>query len=365
MRSLRSEILVALALTSCVQEFAITPTGPVNVHPGEVTECGFTPIEGTPMSRYDCNPVFSTTDEPWADSIISVGFRAEMVLGHPIYQMWYTGAPEGADYGDYGLGHAISTDGTTWETFEANPVFEENGGWASDRMDGVKVVWDSVGQRYVMIFQGFTVGGIWGVGILTSPDGISWSEHPNSPVLDLSTPIGGVQYCWPLALTTPTSGGFAGYLAGGGSLSGTCEIYAMRGQTLETLVVQGGPALRAGPEVYDKQGVTSAAVVELEGVHYMFYTGFRRWTDLGDGLRAATNSTLNLATSTDGQTWTKSPDNPIPVHAFESGLVTGVAAQVVNDRIHLWITDRYEDLDAAAVGYFLYEPAGSGDTAEP
>lgn len=35
-----------------------------------------------------------------------------------------------------------------------------------------------------------------------------------------------------------------------------------------------------------------------------------------------------------------------------------IAARPVGSRIHLWLTDDYEDLDAAAVGYFVFEPEG-------
>jgi hypothetical protein len=36
--------------------------------------------------------------------------------------------------------------------------------------------------------------------------------------------------------------------------------------------------------------------------------------------------------------------------------MSDVAAQVVGPRIHLWMTDYYEELGGSAVGYFLYEP---------
>jgi sucrose-6-phosphate hydrolase SacC (GH32 family) len=103
---------------------------------------------------------------------------------------------------------------------------------------------------------------------------------------------------------------------------------------------------------YDSMGFTSASVVELDGIQYMFYTGFTGWTQF-DGYQTATNITVNLATSTDeGATWTRDPNNPLPIST--SGVPSSIAAQVIGNRIHLWLTDQYDG--QSAIGYFLYEP---------
>jgi hypothetical protein len=47
-------------------------------------------------------------------------------------------------------------------------------------------------------------------------------------------------------------------------------------------------------------------------------------------------------------------DDPIPVNMTEEGEVSAVAANTVGTRIHLWITDNYDGVQA--VGYFLYDP---------
>ena len=69
---------------------------------------------------------------------------------------------------------------------------------------------------------------------------------------------------------------------------------------------------------------------------YVLYR-FTDWTEF-DGYRSAPISS-NLAVSTDeGQTWTRS-DNPLPLST--SGVASNVAAQVIGERIHLWVTDVY------------------------
>jgi hypothetical protein len=341
-------------LWACKNDYEFTAV-PVDVNPGDITECDFTPISGTQVSRYDCNPVFSSTDEVWGSTIRSVGFRAQMVLGHPFYQVWYVSEPEGTDYGDYGVGYAVSSDGTTWEAYDQNPVLQENGGWDRDRMDAVKVVWDPTALEYYMLYQGYTLNGTWGLGLYRSEDGINWTENSSSPLLDLAKTYNGVRYCWPLSFGRTSTDGFVGYLAGGPAMENICEIYGFRGHDMDATTLDLKPTLKAGPERYDQSGMTSAASVEFEGQHYLFYGGFEEWTSNGNVL-TATNHNLNLATSSDGYSWTKSPDNPLPVMADRPGEIMGVAAQVVGKRIHLWITDYYPELGDSAVGYFIFEP---------
>lgn len=347
-----------VALTGCTQDYTIGNEPPV-VNPEDVTECAFTPIGATGLSRYDCNPVFTDSGEAWAGGVSSTGFHAEVVLGHPFYQMWYSASA--AQGGGYGLGYAISADGTTWEPMPANPLLDgPTPAWRASSMDGIRVVWDSDESQYVLAYQGLNLNtGDNGIGFMTSPNGQDWTPLNNDqPVIDLTVEQGGIGYCWPLALTHTPGEGLRGYIAGGAG--NVCEVYGFEGPNAASLTPLTTPILRAGPDAYDQQGMTSAAVAELDGVMYMFYVGIREFQPIpGTSFIAAYNTTLNLATSTDGgATWTKSPDNPlrdVGVTTNPNKVLT-VAAQVVGPRIHLWIDDYYPELDRLATGYFLYEP---------
>ena len=55
-----------------------------------------------------------------------------------------------------------------------------------------------------------------------------------------------------------------------------------------------------------------------------------------------------------GNTWTKDPNNPIPINQTAALEISNVGAQVIGSRIHLWVTDKYDDSEA--VGYYLFEP---------
>jgi hypothetical protein len=110
--------------------------------------------------------------------------------------------------------------------------------------------------------------------------------------------------------------------------------------------------------VYDAAGVSAADVVELDGVSYMFYVGFEGWAQQSGTVITTVHQTVNLATSTDGETWDKHPDNPLPIDIDDAGQVKSIGARAVGSRIHLWVTDQYPELGGQqAVGYFLYEPS--------
>ena len=87
------------AVGACDQDYSISAQPP-EVNPEDVTECDFSPIGGTTSQsslfrRYDCNPVFTDSDEGWAEGVRATGFHAELVLGHPFYQLWYTASTQG------------------------------------------------------------------------------------------------------------------------------------------------------------------------------------------------------------------------------------------------------------------------------
>ena len=225
----RSAVVVAAALLwgSCRPEYQVISA--VEVDPADVLPCDFTPVDGAPwMSRYDCNPVFSTTDEAWVDDIVSVGFRAQAVVGHPTYQVWYSArTPFGSDY-DWGIGYAVSSDGTTWEPHPNNPVYRAGAGWDADNADQLAVVYDHDRNRHVMAYQGYRLGpdADFGMGLLTSPNGIDWSSPVGAePLIDLSATIDGIDYCWPLSLSYD-DGLYRGWMAGHRPGELLCQIYS-------------------------------------------------------------------------------------------------------------------------------------------
>jgi sucrose-6-phosphate hydrolase SacC (GH32 family) len=353
--------LIALAALSCAKEYDIVAKAP-EVDPGEVTPCGFTPIPGTQLSEYNCNPVFDGAGEEWGSNVGSVGFNTIEVLGHPFYQIWYTATPDADGAGWWGLGYAMSDEGTEWEVHADNPVMEAaSSTWDSDGWSGMDVVWDPTGSQYIVTYQGLeydAFGGLanLGFGVATSEDGVSWTPHPDNPVIDFLETDGYPAICWPLTVAANEGGGFTGYLAAQASAEDdACQVYPAQSDDLSTWTLLDRPVIAGGTDSYDQMGVVSADIVSLDGKDYLFYVGFAAWEDHGT-YRTASQLTLSLATSDNGISWKKHGDNPLLVGGTELGQVSAVAAQVVGERIHLWVTDFYPELDRSAVGYFLFEP---------
>ncbi|MEC7984002.1 MAG: hypothetical protein VX278_02490 [Myxococcota bacterium] len=399
---MNKNLLFSFLLTACASEYEIKGERP-DVNPGDVTECSFSPVSGTKISSYDCNPVFSGGEEGAG----SVAFHSTEVLGHPFYQIWYTDE-NGA------LNYAASADGTNWDDNPQNPALPLDtsaSAWDRDSLAGQVVVWDPVENQYIMTYQGINYGdpnsesdNEVGIGVATSPDGLTWTRHPNNPVIDFnqyrlteneytgilfggSVPAGKeISPSWPLTITVDNRGNLRGYVGASATsdlvdyfnsaeyqqwtfdslfnpnlppppFNQQINIYSMNGFSAGEWVLNTGQPVLAGGESYDLFGMTSAAVVEYNDVQYMFYVGFAAWEEVEDqsGFIVARKKSLNLATSTDGgNTWVKDPNNPIPINTTSALEVSDVGAQVVGSRILLWVTDNYDGKQA--VGYFYYEP---------
>lgn len=352
-----------LLLLGCSPEYQVVSAA--RVDPADVLPCALEPLEGAPfLSRYACNPVFHTTDEPWADGIVSMAFRTDWVLGAPVHQAWYIARTAPGQGVQWGIGHATSTDGTTWVAHPSNPVAVPSEGWDADGADQLAVVRDPARGRYLLAYQGYTLGADpgFGMGLFVADDAVGFAPTPRGrPLVDLSQPVDGIDYCWPLGLSwAPT--GYTGWMAGHRPGLQHCQIYAFEvddpvgGIDLAEPTAQPEVVLGAGPEAYDAGGMSSASVVQVGALHYLFYVGFAGFEDLGGGLFASDTPTLNLAVSADGRAWRKFEGNPLPVHLTEDPAITGVAAQALDGRVQLWVTDHYDAVGGQAVGYYRFDP---------
>ena len=359
-------------LASCAQDYEFVPNNP-NVFPGDVTDCDFTRVGDSSFFAYDCNPVFSTTGEDWAYSIKSTAFLVTEVMGHPFYQMWYAGIPDGNGGDNFGMGYAISPDGTEWDSNAGNPLLDPPGStsWDHSMMDAMQVVWDPNTDQYVMIYQGYNLDNTpstWGLGVATSTDGLEWTRLPYNPVVDFAGgDFNDPSWCWPLGLTLGQVAGYTGYVAGSKDFSQKCEIFPINASDVTNWTPSTNPVYSAGPNgSFDDEGFVSVAIAELDGVQYMFYAGFSDWEEFGT-YRTTQNHSLGWATSLDGKNWSRglvseartvAGDNtsagPLRLRDSETGSVSAVAAHRVDDRIHLWVTDEWDGVQA--VGYYLFDP---------
>lgn len=347
-----------LLMSACASEFGLGAV--LEVHPEDVTECLFEPVDGfEDLHSYTCNPVFTATAEGWADGVGHLTFSHADVLGHPFYQLWYTGRTA---EGQTQIGTAVSADGTTWEPHPRNPGWPTIGGreWDGGPVQQIKVAYDAEARAYRMLYGAFTTDlQTGGVGLASSRDGVVWQRMPANPVLSLNVPRGGVDIAWPVSYDIHRGQHRALFAAA--SDIDRLDLYQVTTNTPERwdddVPVR---ALRAGrTDSWDDEGFIDAAVVQLDGVWWLFYVGFGTWLeDTENNVRYAQASYLGLARSDDdGESWQRVGDEPVPINQTPEGDVNSVAARVIGPRIHVWVGDTYPDEGGNAVGYYLFEPA--------
>ena len=173
----------------------VDPTGrTISVKSGEtiVLRLEVEPCQSLPTGqdwRRRSEPILSasTTKQDWCRVLL---YMPCVLRADGIYKMWYVGSTDHARNPSYiHLGYATSTDGVRWEPHPDNPIATDDGipwGW---RFQAPYVLYDTEEKIYRMWFTAVdeidAEGRPWlnqRVGYGESPDGISWTFHPD-PVL--------------------------------------------------------------------------------------------------------------------------------------------------------------------------------------
>jgi len=251
--------------------------------------------------------------------------------------------------GHLDLGRAFSDDGVHWQVLDEAVPRVFYGAYSSDMhfINGKYRIWYSKQNsmepydhqiRYVESFDMLTFGNSqlvmsqlddfgWGyrilaptvlfkdglfhmwymggsdIGYATSPDGITWTKHPEPVVKNR---------------------GAQGVIFD----KGIYKMYASAAPYRDIRYLESvdginwadfGKVLTWTPDTWDKDGVTSPEVIVLGDTYYMWYGG-------GVAFYPG-NWKIGLATSPDGKNWTKHPENPLisPVSPRVSAGVPDVA----------------------------------------
>jgi predicted GH43/DUF377 family glycosyl hydrolase len=254
---------------------------------------------------YEGNPVIP---RPEADSWPGLYRWVEaVVVVDGTYHMFFTGT-QTAFWVDHTIGHATSRDGISWTIDPNNPVMTPaaEGEWNVSLFASLAVIHD--GTEFQMWYGGVDEAGFCQIGLASSPDGSTWTRYAGNPVIEngpagsidsgLVYPgsvllHGGLHHMWYSACNEPTvSGkGWIGYATSPDGVSWTRHS---------------SPVLETGSrENWDRSVIYGPGVV-FDGISYhMWYTG----VVIASGFWATIQ--IGHATSPDGITWTKDPDNPI------------------------------------------------------
>ena len=157
-----------------------------------------------PVTKHSDNPIF-VGERAWEGAVMPATMMLDEEEG--IFKMWYTTfARVPGALGTFVNCYATSSDGLHWERPELNN-FEYEGSTRNNlcALDAgsLKVIKEShetdPSRRYKALYWGTGVeqgedaqegegwmgarGGVWGICIAFSPDGMHWTPHPDNPVL--------------------------------------------------------------------------------------------------------------------------------------------------------------------------------------
>lgn len=189
---------------------------------------------------------------------------------------------------------------STWTKYEG-PVLEKGaaGSWDAKVIALPNILFND--NVYHMWYMGIGADDILAIGHATSPDGISWTKDPDNPVLKKGSSgswddlgvyhpkviyEGSIFHMWYTGISTGKERG--GYATSPDGVTWT--KYA------------GNPVLSSGATgEWDAGGyILTGPVIYLDNKFHMWYGASNSFT-----------SELGYATSTDGTSWTRHPDNPV------------------------------------------------------
>ncbi|MCK4652818.1 MAG: T9SS type A sorting domain-containing protein [Candidatus Cloacimonetes bacterium] len=194
---------------------------------------------------------------------------------------------------------------TEWTKYEGNPVLDPGppGAWDENVVVHPSVLFD--GTTYHMWYSNYVNALCVNIGYATSPDGITWTKYDDP---------------------TTTSPPFA----------------------------QSDPVLNPGePGEWDDARVSHPKVLLLDTTYYMWYSGSDNYISSGP-------SSIGRATSIDGITWDRDPDNPVltpgTAGSWDNPRVDGPSVIYDDNAYQMWYSGG--DFIAWRIGYAT-SPDGS------
>lgn len=265
----------------------------------------------TSWARNSSNPVLSPSSAGWDSSEVLI---PRFYYDGSKYQMWYSGDNGTVEAGGGSIGYATSSDGVSW-TKNANPVLTPGmaGSWDSLLVYAGTVLKNS--SSYLMWYEGAQLkpDGYcckFGIGLATSPDGLSWTRYAENPILtseSSSRPY--VSYPWVLKIGGQFKMWYACGLYEPAYLTATCFASSSDGihwsQNTNPIFKGTGAATD-----WDGGTVYSTNIIYDGKTYGMWYSGCNS---------AGTKCQIGYATSPDGMTWTRASGNPILAPSSSGG----------------------------------------------
>ncbi len=257
----------------------------------------------TGFVKFSGNPVL-TIGAPGSWDFDSVA-RPYVIFDGSTYRMWY-GRACSSPCGE-SVGYATSADGIAWTKHLGNPVLTPGESWDSGDVQVGSVLYD--GSTYRMWYMGTTgFQENHKIGLATSTDGVSWTRHPNNPVI--SSPSWATAYSDPYVVLK--DGIYWMYFIGFAQCGVTDGlVHWCVGLATSTDGVNWAlyptPILLPGPAGSWDSANLLRPVALFDGMKWhMWYTGQPHMGGL-----PGESWSIGYATSQDGISWTRFPQNPI------------------------------------------------------
>ncbi len=256
------------------------------------------PSEMVAFTPYDGNPVFSGTGtDTWDKKIRERGY---ILYEDGLYKMWYSGYNPDLARPKF-LGYATSSDGINWKRYSDKPIFSDK--WVEDM-----IVVKHEGTYYM-----YAEGDGDVAHLMTSPDGINWTEQGD---LTLLTSKGD---------TIPGPYGTPSVWIEDGKwylFYERDDLGIWLAESKDKLTwknVQDDPAIALGPDKYDIAAVAADQVVKYKNRYYLYYHA----TDRLDWQHPSSHVvwTSNVAMSTDLIHWKKYSGNPFLEGDYSSAIL--------------------------------------------
>lgn len=227
------------------------------------------------------------------------------------YWMWYVGTP--ADL-TCQIGLATSLDGVTWTRHPQNPILRlgPTGSWDSTILICQHILFDQSRGQFEMWYVGGNPAGVFGVGYATSTDGANWTKYAGNPILTVTEPWEGTLIEGQTLLKV--NGVYKMWYGGLALGSDVSHIgYAESTDGIHWVKHTGNPIISpAGgdPLPWDGYSVDTPDVYFDGTTYHMYYRGWRKKSGV---------SWIGHATSTDGIRWVRDPANPVLLTATAGG----------------------------------------------